>query len=87
MSFTNNLKQQKFWKLFFNFSVPFLLFVTVFSLLINSFSDVFSANFAEVHQTNFANGKWKVFFVPKIMLSLVYGFYMANKNMKTTLNK
>lgn len=82
MSFLENLKQQKFWKLFINFAVPFLLFVTVFSLLINSFSDIFSGNFTEVHQTNFAEGRWKAFFAPKIVLSLVYGFYMASKNIK-----
>ncbi|PQJ79538.1 hypothetical protein BTO18_10305 [Polaribacter porphyrae] len=82
MSFSDNLKQLKFWKLFINFVIPFFLFVTVFSLLINSFSDVFSGNFSEVNTTNFTDGKWKIFFTPKVILSLVYGFYMANKNMK-----
>ena len=87
MTFIENMKQAKFWRLFINFSIPFFLFVTVFSLLINSFSDVFAGNFTAVNATNFASGKWRAFFTPKIVLSLVYGFYMANKNMKSELKK
>lgn len=87
MLLLTNLKQQKFWKLFVNFAIPFFLFVTVFSLLINSFSAIFSGDFDAVNQTNFAEGKWKVFFTPKIVLSLVYGFYMANKNMNNAIKK
>lgn len=68
--------------LFLHFAIPFFVFVTIFSLLINSFSDIFSGSFDKVYQTNFVNGKWKAFFAPKIVLSLVYGFYMANKNSK-----
>ncbi len=87
MSFLENFKQQKFWKLFVNFAIPFFLFVTVFSLLINSFSEIFSGDFAAVNQTNFADGRWQAFFAPKLVLSLVYGLYMANKNIKSEPKK
>ena len=82
MMFLKNLRNSNFWRLFLHFAAPFFIFVTIFSLLINSFSDVFSGNFDKVYQTNFVDGKWKAFFTPKIVLSLVYGFYMANKNSK-----
>lgn len=87
MTFLDNFKKPKFWRLFINFAIPFFLFVIVFSLLINSFSDIFSANFSEVNKTNFAEGKYKAFFAPKIVLSLVYGFYMANKNINSEYKK
>ena len=83
MSIFNNINQRKFWRLFINFAFPFLLFVTVFSLLINSFSDIFSANFSAVNTTNFSDGKWIAFFAPKFVLSIAYGLYMANKNIKS----
>ena len=82
MMFLKNLRNSNFWRLFLHFAAPFFIFVTIFSLLISSFSDVFSGNFDNVYQTNFVDGKWKAFFTPKIVLSLVYGFYMANKNSK-----
>ena len=80
MMFLKNLRNSNFWRLFLHFAAPFFIFVTIFSLLINSFSDVFSGNFDKVYQNNFSDGKWKIFFTPKIVLSIIYGLYMANKN-------
>lgn len=80
--FLKNYKEKLFWRYFLHFSIPFFLFVIVFSLLINSFSELFSGNFSEVYQINFSDGKWKIFFTPKIVLSIIYGLYMANKNFK-----
>ncbi|NVJ88751.1 MAG: hypothetical protein HWD82_04850 [Flavobacteriaceae bacterium] len=87
MAFLDNVKQPKFWKMFINFAIPFFLFVIIFSLFINSSSSIFSGEFSEVFKQNFTEGKWKVFFAPKLFLSTLYGLYMANKNIKSLYKK
>ncbi|MBU3010898.1 hypothetical protein KO506_05760 [Polaribacter vadi] len=82
MSFLKKVKQKEFWVNTLKISVPFFVFVTIISLLINSFSDIFSGNLINIAETNFNNGKWIQFWVYKIILSLFYGMYMTDKNMK-----
>ncbi|NCT10039.1 MAG: hypothetical protein GW772_08185 [Flavobacteriia bacterium] len=83
MSFLKKLQQRKFWSSFFKIAIPFFIIVTIFSLALNSWSDIFAGDFAKVAETNFNNGKWQVFFGYKIVLSFFYGLYVTNKNMKS----
>lgn len=82
MSFFNNLKNPDFWPNFLKVAVPFFVLVTIFSLAINSWSDIFAGDFSKVAQDNFNNGKWQAFFGYKIVFSTFYGLYITNKNMK-----
>ena len=82
MSVLDKLKQPIFWKNFAKIALPFFIVVIVVSLLIESFSAIFSGDFATVNQENFANGQWKIFFGFKLSFTMIYAFYITNKNMK-----
>ena len=82
MKFIDKIKQPLFWSNFLKVAVPFFFFVTIISLLINSWSAIISGDFAGVAQQNFANGKWVSFWSMKIIISIIYGLYITNKNMK-----
>ena len=82
MSFIKKIKLKKFWQNTFKIAVPFFIFVTIISLLMNSWSDIFLGDFTKVAQVNFTDGKWIRFWSYKVFLSFIYAMYMANKNMK-----
>ena len=82
MTFSEKIKQQKFWNAFFKIAIPFFIFLVIISILFNSFKPLFSGDFATVSEINFDDGKWISFFVIKIIASFLYGLYVANKNFK-----
>ena len=82
MSFLDKVKQPIFWTSFAKVAIPFFIIVTIISLLMNSFSEIFLGDFETVNQNNFSDGKWKNFFGFKIVFSTVYGLYTTNKKMK-----
>lgn len=82
MSFFKKVQQPEFWPNFLKVAIPFFVIVTIFSLALNSWRDVFAGDFSKVAETNFTNGKWQVFFGYKIVFSAIYGLYMTQKNMK-----
>jgi hypothetical protein len=82
MSFFNNLKHPDFWQNFLKVTIPFFVIVTIFSLALNSWRDIFAGDFTKVVETNFTDGKWQVFFGYKIVFSALYGLYITNKNIK-----
>lgn len=82
MSFFKKIKQKEYWQNTLKIALPFFVFVTIISLIMNSWRDVFAGDFIKLINDNFSDGKWMTFWGYKIFLSLVYGMYMTNKNMK-----
>jgi len=82
MNFSQKIKHKQFWISFAKVTIPFFLFLVVISILFNSFSALFSGDFETVSKINFDDGKWIPFFSIKIVASVLYGFYTANKNFK-----
>ncbi|MEN8703141.1 MAG: hypothetical protein ABF286_03170 [Polaribacter sp.] len=82
MKFSDKIKQPLFWFNFLKVALPFFFFVTLISLLVNSWSLITAFDFAGVAQQNFANGKWVSFWSMKFLISIFYGLYITNKNMK-----
>lgn len=82
MPLIKKIQQKEFWKNVFKVALPFFIFVTIISLLMNSWRDVFAGDFTKVIAENFSEGKWIAFWSYKIIFSFGYGMYMANKNMK-----
>lgn len=82
MKFTQKIKHPEFWPNFFKVAIPFFIVVTLISLFMNSWREIFAGDFAVVAETNFNNGKWKTFWGIKIVISVIYGLYTTNKNMK-----
>ncbi|NJN50315.1 MAG: hypothetical protein HC798_04150 [Polaribacter sp.] len=56
-------------------------------MILNSGSALFSGKFDEVYQFNFADGKWLAFFLPKVVISILYSMYMANKTYEKNITK
>ena len=82
MSFINKVKRKEFWVNSFKIAIPFFIFVTIISLLMNSWREIFAGDFVKVVEMNFSERKWIQFWSFKIVLGLFYGIYMTNKNMK-----
>ena len=82
MSIINKIKQPLFWSNFLKVILPFFVLVTLISLGMNSWKDIFNGDFNKVAELNFNNGKWVNFFGIKLIISVIYAFYITNKNMK-----
>ena len=82
MSFIVKIKNPVFWSNFVRVVVPFFIIVTLFSLFMNSWREIFAGDFTAVAETNFNDGKWKNFWGIKIFITVFYGLYITNKNMK-----
>tara|TARA_R110002049_G_scaffold11147_5_gene53346 strand:- start:2016 stop:2264 length:249 start_codon:yes stop_codon:yes gene_type:complete len=82
MTFIEKIKQPLFWTNVAKVAIPFFIMVTIISLLMNSWRDIFAGDFAKVNEVNFAEGKWKSFWGLKVFLSAFYGIYVTNKKMK-----
>ncbi len=82
MPLQKNVFKKLFWMNVLKIGLPFLLIVTLFTLLFNSAGDIFSGNFDAVHKVHFANKQWVRFWLSKIVISLIYGIYLTNKKMK-----
>lgn len=82
MSLAKNIQNPNFWKNVFKVGFPFLLIVTAFSLVFNTGSAIFSGDFDKVYEVHFANNRWIRFWLSKVVISVLYGMYVSNKNMK-----
>ena len=82
MKFTEKIKQPEFWRNFFKVAIPFFIIVTLISLFMNSWREIFAGDFTTVSEANFNDGKWKSFWGIKVVISFIYGLYITNKNMK-----
>ena len=82
MALSENIKKSFFWLNVIKIGIVFVFFLSIVSLLLNSFSDIFSGNWQSVLEQNFSNQLWKRFFSTKVIAGFVYGVYVSNKNMK-----
>jgi hypothetical protein len=82
MTFLEKIKQPIFWSNFIKVAIPFFIIVTLISLFLNSWRDIFAGDFTKVNAINFTDGKWINFFGIKVVISFIYGVYVTNKNMK-----
>ncbi len=82
MALSENIKKSFFWLNTIKIGIVFVFFLSIVSLLLNSFSDIFSGNWQAVLEQNFSNQLWKRFFSTKVIAGFVYGVFISNKNMK-----
>ena len=82
MPLSENIKKSFFWLNTIKIGIAFVFFLSIVSLLLNSFSDIFSGNWQAVLEQNFSNQLWKRFFSTKVIAGFVYGVFISNKNMK-----
>tara|TARA_Y100000385_G_scaffold109198_1_gene113340 strand:+ start:252 stop:500 length:249 start_codon:yes stop_codon:yes gene_type:complete len=82
MALSENIKKSFFWLNVIKIGIVFVFFLSIVSLLFNSFSDIFSGDWQAVLKKNFSNQLWKRFFSTKFIAGFVYGVYVSNKNMK-----
>lgn len=82
MKLFDKMKTPGFWSNVSKIAIPFFIFFVIVMLLMNSWRDIFAADFNKVAEVNFANGGWIRFFGFKIVISFVYGVWMTAKNTK-----
>ncbi|QOD60363.1 hypothetical protein H9I45_13585 [Polaribacter haliotis] len=82
MTLLEKIKQPLFWSNFVKVAIPFFILVTLISLFMNSWQEIFAGDFAKVNEINFAGDKWKTFWGLKIVISTFYGIWVTNKKMK-----
>lgn len=86
MGFSDNLRTKQYWIEVFKLGIIFFVLFMGFSLLFAQFSNVFSGNFAQIYEEEWANGKWIKDVALKGTISLVYAMYMVNKRMSSKEN-
>jgi hypothetical protein len=82
MTFLEKIKSPGFWTNVFKIALPFFIIVTIFSLFMNSWREVFAGDFDKVNVANFSEGKWQRFWGIKIIISFGYAMYVALKKTK-----
>jgi len=82
MTFLEKIKTPIFWKSVFIITIPFFIALVIISLLFNSFSDITDFDLEAIKAANFSDGKWKVFFLTKSVVSVLYGVWVTNRNIK-----
>jgi hypothetical protein len=82
MTLLEKFKSPNFWTNVLRIALPFLILVTIISLFMNSWRDIFAGDFEKVNEVNFANEKWRNFWSFKIVLSFVYALYVVLKKTK-----
>lgn len=82
MSLLKKIQKGSFWINVLKVSIPFLIFVTLFSLLVNSGSALFSGDLETVNAINFSENKWQRFWLTKVTVSILYAIYVVNKKTK-----
>ncbi len=82
MTFLEKIKTAFFWKRALMIIIPFFIVLVIISLLFNSFSAIIDADMATVMEQNFNHGKWKNFFLTKTLVSILYGVWVTNRNVK-----
>jgi len=82
MTLLEKLKSPGFWTYVLKIAVPFFIVVTIFSLFMNSWREVFAGEFDKVNEMNFSDGKWQRFWGIKIIISFGYAMYVALKKTK-----
>ena len=82
MTFLEKIKSPGFWRNVLKIAVPFFIIVTLFSLFMNSWREIFAGEFDKVNMVNFSEGKWQRFWGIKIIISFGYAMYVALKKTK-----
>jgi uncharacterized membrane protein len=82
MTFSDKIKTSIFWRNTLRISIMFFVILVIFSLLINSFSDIFKFDIEAIKTKNFGEGQWQRFFFSKIIIAVLYGMWVTNRNMK-----
>jgi len=82
MTFLEKIKTTVFWKKTIIISILFFTAIVIVSLLFNSFSSIINFDIEAIKTENFSEGKWKRFFITKSVVSLLYGIWVTNRNMK-----
>ena len=86
MGMLDNFKNKQYWIVVLKLGVIFFVLFMGFSLLFAQFSNVFSGNFAQIYQEEWADGKWVNDVLLKGAISLVYAMYMVSKRMSSKEN-
>ena len=82
MTFLEKIKLPIFWKSVLKIAIPFFIAVMLISLLFNNFSSIIDFDLETIKAQNFSDGKWKFFILSKSIVSLLYGVWMTQKNIK-----
>lgn len=82
MTVLEKMKSPGFWSNVLKIGLPFFILLTVISLFMNSWRDIFAGDFAKVNEVNFADGKWQRFWGIKIAISFFYALYIVIKKTK-----
>jgi len=82
MTFLEKVKTTIFWKSVLIITIPFFIALVIISLLFNSFSNIISFDIEAIKAANFSDGKWKLFFLTKSVVSILYGIWVTNRNIR-----
>jgi len=82
MTFLEKAQTIIFWRNVVKISMMFFIIIVIISLLFNNFSSIIDFDVEAINSQNFSEGKWVNFIIPKLVIGLLYGMWVTNRNMK-----
>ena len=82
MTFLEKAQTIIFWRNVVKISMMFFIIIVIISLLFNSFSSIIDFDVEAINSQNFTEGKWVNFIIPKLVIGILYGMWVTNRNMK-----
>jgi len=82
MTFLEKAQTIIFWRNVVKISMMFFIIIVIISLLFNNFSSIIDFDIEAINSQNFSEGKWVNFIIPKLVIGLLYGMWVTNRNMK-----
>ncbi len=82
MTFIEKIQNRLFWKRALYIIIPFLIVLSLITILLNNFSDVMKFDLDAINASNFSDGKWKYFLASKGFISVAYGVWVTARNTK-----
>jgi len=82
MTFLEKAQTSIFWRNVLKISMMFFIIIVIISLLFNSFSSIIDFDVEAINSQNFTEGKWVNFIIPKLVIGILYGMWVTNRNMK-----
>jgi antibiotic biosynthesis monooxygenase (ABM) superfamily enzyme len=82
MTFLEKIRLTVFWKRFLIITVVFFIILVIISVLINSYAAILNFDMDQIMIDNFSDGKWLKFLIIKAIISVFYGLWVTNKNLK-----
>lgn len=81
MGLLDNFRNKIFWINVLKLGTVFFVLFIFISLIISHFAALSSGDFNAIYEDEWAEGRWREYFLIKLTISFVYAVYMVSRKM------